>query len=483
MRMDEYADHDATGLADLVRRREVTPDELYALAIEAINAVNVQLNAVADGPWERPLDYNLKGPFAGVPFAIKDLGVHAQGVPARFGTRLSGKGIVFNHDSFVIRRFREAGFAAAALTTAPEFGFNANSEALVYGSTRNPWNLSRSAGGSSGGAGSLAGAAAVPVAHANDGGGSTRIPAAYNGLVGLKPSRERVSPGPDIQESLAGLGAEFAVTHTMRDCAGVLDAIAGAMPGDKCVIKEPARPWSQELGVDPGSLRVALLTDSWSPAPVDPEVVAAINEVARQLEACGHHVEHAAPSFDWEEFIAAMVPIMAMQCVEAVAGISAATGNQPSQENLEHTGWACYQRGLATTALEVARALLTVNKFARGAGQFFTEWDLLVTPTTNTAAPPLGHHNADDSSMDFEGWARHVFELCSFTPQFNWTGTPAISLPLGSTSDGLPIGVQLAAPMCEEARLIQVGSQLETAMPWKGRRPAVHAANCSASTT
>ena len=476
MRVDEYSACDATALAALLSKREVSADEVYEAARVAIDAVDAQLHAMADGPWERPLEFAQHGPFGGVPFAIKDVGAHPRGVPVRFGTRLSGDGVTFETESFLLTRFRDAGFAAAGITTAPEFGYNFSTEALAYGaSTRNPWDLTRSVGGSSGGAAALVAAGGTPVAHAGDGGGSIRVPAAFNGLVGLKPSRGRTSDGPECQERLAGLGVEFGLVRTMRDCAALLDAIAGAMPGDRVIIKEPERPWSQELGVSPGRLRIAINTETWSDTPVHPDVVAAVETVANELEALGHHVERATPSFAWDRFVVAMTTIMSGYLVESVASTSEASGLQPGPDTLEHTIAALYERGQKVTLLDMASAMEAVNDASRIIGQFLTEWDLLVTPTANIAPPPLGYHDANDSSYDAEGWIRRLFAEGSFTPLFNWTGNPAISLPLGSTPDGLPVGVQFVAPMCEEARLIRVGSQMEEAMPWSGRRPQVYA--------
>ncbi len=477
MRADEYAACDATALAKLVRDGDVTADEVYATALEAIRAVDRQLNAVANGPWERPLAYTPDGPFGGVPFALKDLGAHPAGVPVKSGTRLSGDGVVFDVESYLVGRFREAGLATAAMTTAPEFGFNPNTEALAYGgSTRNPWNLDHSAGGSSGGSAALVAAGGVPAAHAGDGGGSIRIPAAWTGLVGLKPSRGRTSDGPEAQDRLLGLGCEFAVTRTMRDTAALLDAVAGSMPGDPFILREPARPYVQELGADPGKLRIGITTDSWCSGPVDPETAAAVEAVGQELERLGHHVERATPRFDWDEFAVGMTTLVCGFLTDSIAAIAAQSGLRPGPETLERTTIALYEHGLALTAAELAQAMQSLNTVTRTVGGFFTEWDLLLTPTTNVPAVPLGGTlDSNDPAFDAEGWVRHIFTACGFTAWFNWSGTPAISLPLGTTAGGLPIGVQLAAPMCGEATLIRVGSQLEQALPWADRRPAVYA--------
>lgn len=474
MNIDEYAALDATALAAVIASGDVTADEVAELATKATTSVNRELNAVAEGPFDQPLEYAADGRFAGVPFAIKDLVCHAAGVPTRMGTRLLGDGIVPPEDTHLMERFRAAGLATLAVTTTPELGFNGNSEALAYGSTRNPWNTAHSAGGSSGGSAALVAAGAIPMAHANDGGGSIRIPAACNGLVGLKPGRGRVPVGPDAGDALYGMGAEFAVTRTVRDTAALLDEVAVSYPGDPFVIAPPARPWIQEVGADPGRLRIAVHTESWSGSHVDPEVAQAVDAAAKILEAAGHHVERGTPNIEWEQVLGANHVLWSSFLAESVAGIEAMTGTTASPENLERTTWACVEYGRTVSAVELGKALAAVNTITREVGRFFTGYDLLLTPTMNTTAPLLGHldANADLSSLEWTTW---IFDNCSFTPLFNQTGTPAISLPLAQSTQGLPIGVQLAGPACSEALLLRVAAQLEAAMPWADRRPAIHA--------
>ncbi|MFF1946000.1 amidase [Rhodococcus qingshengii] len=474
MNIDEYAALDATALAAVIASGEVTADEVAELATTAIASVDKELNAVAAGPFERPLDYAADGRFAGVPFAIKDLVCHAAGVPTRMGTRLLGEGIVPPADTHLMERFRASGLATLAVTTTPELGFNGNSEALAYGSTRNPWNTAHSAGGSSGGAAALVSAGAIPIAHANDGGGSIRVPAACNGLVGLKPGRGRVPAGPDAAEGLYGMGAELALTRTVRDTAALLDEVAVSYPGDPFVIAPPARPWIDEVGADPGRLRIAVHTESWAGSYVDPEVAQAVEAAARTLEAAGHHVERQTPNIEWEQLLNTNHVLWSSFLAEAVAGIEAMTGTTAGPANLERTTWACVQYGRTVSAVELGVALAAVNTVTREVGRFFTDYDILLTPTMNTPAPLLGHldANADLSAIEWTTW---IFDNCSFTPLFNQTGTPAISLPLGQSKQGLPIGVQMAGPACSEAMLLRVAAQLEEAMPWADRRPIVHA--------
>jgi amidase len=478
VKVAEYTTYDALGLAELVRQGDVTPAELHAVAVQAIEAVDPQINAVASGPWQEPLSHGQDGPFTGVPFALKDLGCHAAGVPIRVGTRLSGEGIRPTDESSLVRRFREAGLAVTATTTTPELGFSLTTEAVVYGPpTRNPWDTGRSPGGSSGGAAALVASGALPVAHASDGAGSIRVPAAMSGLVGLKPSRGRTSDGPGFQEVLEGIATEFLVSRTVRDSAAGLDAATGAMPGDKYLIAPPERPWLEEVSRDPRPLRIAVDTESWSAEPVDPEIAEAVHAVARRLEELGHEGEAAGPRFDWDSFAATETALFSAWNADVVESMSRETGIAPGPESLEATTLAAYEYGREMSMFDLGDARRAANAIVRQVTGFLAGYDVLVTPTTNVPAFAIGQLNGNDPSLGVEGWVRKIFGLGSFAPVFNWTGTPAISLPLGTTSAGLPVGVQLAAQMGDEATLFALGGQLERAMPWSDRRPKVHAAD------
>jgi amidase len=476
MHVDEYTAHDATGLAELIKAGKVKAAEVHAAAVEALRAVLPQLGAGASEPFDAPLEHDASGTFGGVPFALKDLVCHAADVPTRMGSRLTGsQGLTFPYDTELMSRFRKAGLATTILSTSPEMGYNANTEPLIHGSTRNPWDVTRSAGGSSGGSSALVAAGAVPVAHANDGGGSIRIPAACNGLVGLKPTRGRVPIGPDYQEALSGFAVEFAVTRTVRDAAALLDEVAGWAPGDKYRLQAPERPYAHEAGQDPAPLRIAVHTASWAGTDVDPEVVTAVEGVAGVLEGLGHQIERDTPEFDWAEFMLAHYRVWGGFVAESVHAVSAMSGLAPSSDTLEATVLAGYEYGRALTVIEMGEAFGIVNRISRMMGQFHQRYDVLLTPTMNTPPLPLGYLDAN-ADLDHEAWTRRIFDVVSFTPLFNLTGAPAISLPLATTAGGLPIGVQFAADLCGESTLLALAGQLERAMPWADRRPGVHAA-------
>ena len=473
MNLDEYSNQDATGLATLIRSREVSVAEVHDTARRAIAAVNPRINALAAPLFEAPLDYAADGPFAGVPFALKDLACYAAGVPIRFGSRMVPPDFSISHDTELMKRWRAAGLATIGRTTTPEFGYNANCEALVYGSTRNPWDTGRIAGGSSGGAAALVGARALPVAHASDGGGSIRIPAAMCGVVGLKPTRGRVSVGPDTAESMFGLSVSFAMTRTVRDAAALLDAIEGHGVGEKYQIARPSRPYGKEVGADPGRLRIAISPKGWSPVPIARDCVAAVEKTAAVLAGMGHHIEEATPRFDLEAFDAAVETLFAGGLAAWIVGLAAMVGVKPTRDNIEAVNWSCLEQGRRMSAIDLMVALQATNKTCRAVGAFFQDYDALLTPTAAHAAPPLGYLNANEPGLDNDAWTRKLFAFGPFTALFNVTGQPAISLPLCVSEDGLPIGLQFAGRYGDEATLFRLAAQLEKSMPWEGRKPQV----------
>ncbi|MGG4194710.1 amidase family protein [Paenibacillus jamilae] len=480
MKLSEYASYDGLGLAELVKRGEVTPQELTALACEAIRLVNPQLNVMAVSMQELAEKESKSalpnGPFTGIPFLVKDSTLHAAGVPLNSGSRL-GEGMIYPYDSEMMRRFRQAGLVTLGSTTAPEFGFNVTTEAVLYGPTRNPWNPDRSPGGSSGGSAAAVAAGIVPIAHANDGGGSIRIPAACSGLVGLKPTRGRTPNGPDNGEVLSGLGIQFAVTKTVRDAAALLDAVAGPDPGAYAWAERPSRPFSAELAEEPGRLRIAWTGKPYSGTPVDAECLRVLHETVGLCEELGHELVEVLPEVDYEALFVATMHIWAANTYHGIERLAKTLNRKPSEHNLEATILKAYQYGATLTAHDLLNALDISTQASRSVGRFFEQYDVLLSPTIASVPFPLGELNANNPDIDLRSWTEQVFTRAPFTSLFNTTGQPAVSLPLGWSVDGLPIGMQFAGRFADEATLLRLSAQLEAARPWNHKRPVIHAAN------
>lgn len=473
MNLTDYARFDATGLAEAIRSGQCSAAEAALAAAEAARRLNPELNALIQ-VFEAPLAHSKDAPFAGVPFLMKDLLLHAEGISCEMGSRLTARVPASPADSELMRRFRQAGLAAVGRTTTPEFGFNASTECVLNGPTRNPWDPAHSPGGSSGGSAAAVAAGIVPVAHANDGGGSIRIPAAACGLVGLKPTRGRTPLGPDFALPLLGMGIEFVVSRTVRDCAALLDAVEGPEVGAMFDIPRPTQAYADVILTAPRRLRVAVSTRFPGAAETHADCVAAAEATGRLLESLGHVVDYATPAYDPEAFAAANVTAWSSFLASAAIGSAQALGRPYDPALVEACTAACVKHGASLTALDLELALMQMNGINRAVGHFFTRHDLLVTPMLRTPTVKLGYLDQNDASLDARGWCAKIFDYAAFTALFNMTGSPALSLPLGM-SGHLPLGVQLAAPMGDEATLLQVAAVLEEAMPWRGRKPRLHA--------
>jgi amidase len=457
----------------------VTPDELGAAAFEAVAKVNPRINAVLHTiPKEAAAEIRAglpRGPFTGVPFLIKEIVLHAKGVRCEMGSKLA-QGYVPDADTELMARFRRAGFVLAGTTQTPEFGYNPTTETRAFGPVHNPWDLGRSPGGSSGGSGAAVAAGIVPIAHANDGGGSIRIPASCNGLVGLKPSRDRIPSGPDYGDLLCGLACEFALTRSVRDAAALLDAVAGPDPGAPGHPVPPARPYREQIGTPPSRLRIAWTTTPASGAKIDPECEKAVHETVRLLESLGHTLIEDRPRYDWDAFLENVNVIWGAFGVASIDFASAMTGRKPGPDTLEAVTLASYEDGKRYSAIDLLNAMTHCNLVSRQVGPFFEKVDVLVTPTIARQPAPLGELNQNREGMTAMEWTRQVFSYVPFTPLFNVTGQPAISLPLHWSADGLPVGVQIAGRFGDEATLLRLAEQLEQARPWAAKRPPIHAA-------
>jgi len=478
---DDLSNLDATAQAELVAAGQVSPTELVDAAIERIERVDPHLNAVVTTLFDRARSQAAgslpDGPFRGVPFLLKDLTCHSAGDPFHEGMAFLKKaGWTEPEDTALAARFRGAGLVVLGKTNTPELGILPTTEPTAYGPTRNPWDPTRSTGGSSGGSAAAVAAGLVPVAHANDGGGSIRIPASECGLVGLKPSRGRVSQGPEFGDVMGGLTCEHVLTRSVRDTAAILDATHGMEPGDPFTAPTPARPFSQEVGVDPGLLRVGLMTVApMGSVAVHPDCVEAAEAAGRLLESLGHRVEVSHPkALDDPDYTGHFITNWAAGAAWNLDYWTRRTGTEVTEADVEPLTWALAELGRASTAPQWlwAREWLQVN--SREVASWWSDgFDLLLTPTIAEPPPLLGTF---DSPADnpLHGLFRAA-ELVPFTPPFNVTGQPAISLPLHWNDAGLPIGVQLVAAFGREDLLLRVAGQLEAAQPWSGRRPRVHA--------
>lgn len=487
---DDLAFVDALDQAELVRSGEASPRELVDAAIARIEAVDPQVGAVVHPRFDQAraeADGVLPdGPFRGVPMVLKDLDGWAAGEPYHAGNRLLAEvGHVAPADTQLVRRFRDAGFVVVARAKTPEFGLVPTTEPEVHGPTRNPWDPSRSSGGSSGGPAVAVATGMVPVGHAGDGGGSIRIPASECGLVGLKPSRGRITLGPEAGEAWGGLVARLAVTRTVRDTAAVLDAVQGPGVGDPYQAVPPARPYLDEVGADPGALRIGWRTDApeGSTFETHPEVAAAVAEVARRLEGLGHHVTESSPAAldDAEAVVIPFISCLGVWLLNELDRLEAIAGRPVTQDDVEIGTWAAAELGRSVSGLAFHQAREELHQHARrliawwgGGGTASPDgFDLLLCPTIPELPPLLGQMKGTEGDP-LAGLLR-AGEVVAFVQPFNVSGQPAISLPLGWSQDGLPLGVQLVAAPGREDLLLQVAAQLEAEMPWKDRIPPIHA--------
>jgi amidase len=475
----DVTDLDATAQADLVRKGDVTAAELVDAAIARIERANPELNAVIiplfDKARAQARGKVEPGPFRGVPFLLKDLVAASAGDPLHSGMKLmKDLGFVAPEDTYLAKKLREAGFIFLGKTNTPEMGLAATTEPLAYGPSRNPWNPKHSTGGSSGGSAAAVAARMVPAAHANDGGGSIRIPASECGLVGLKPSRGRVSLGPMFGEAWHGLAIEGAVTISVRDAAGILDAISSPMPGDPYFAPPPVRPFADEVGRDPGRLTIGLMADlPGKRGKAHAECVRAVESAGRLLESLGHRVEVSHPdAYDDPETIVHVGRLIEAHAAQAIDFIGQLLGRPLTERDVEPYTWRFVVEGRKVTASEYIGSGDWVHGWTRRMAAWWSEGhDLLVTPTIAEPPPLLGDLGGPGGDP-LRRWQRNL-EVIPYTPAFNATGQPAISLPLHWSADGLPIGVHFVAPYAREDMLVRIAAQLEQAQPWASRRPPI----------
>ena len=447
---------DALSLAAQVRAGEVSWRELADEHLELAHADPFNAYTYAADEVEPPVDEG--GAFYGVPIAIKDLNDVA-GMPTTYSCKAYAKNIA-TADQAIVRNLRDAGFVILGKTNTPELGTIAHTESELNGATRNPWDLERTPGGSSGGAAAAVAGGLLPIAQGSDGGGSIRTPASCCGLVGIKPSRGRVSNAPYVPGSI-GLGTNGPIARTMRDAAALLDVLRGYEPGDFYIAPVPARPYLDECDEPVGELRIAVTVDPPTSVPVDPECAEAAFATARLLEELGHEVVEATPAWQAEEMILDFIRVW--QVGPATAGVE-------DLSLLEPINRALAEQAFETPAPLYAGAVLQLQALTRRVLAFWNEVDVLVTPTLALTPTPIGWTYED---TDGDPWAAFMRQTLwtPFTPLINVTGQPAMSLPLAWSASGLPIGVQFVGRPFDEATLVRLGAQLEEARPWSGRFP------------
>lgn len=466
---------DATAQAALVKAGEVAPVELVAAAIERIEALDDRMNAVIQRRFDRALEEASSqalpdGPFQGVPLLLKDLGCPSSGDPDHRGNSfLKSIDHRSNHDSTLTALLRKAGFIIIGRTNSPEFGLVSTTEPAAYGATLNPWDPTRSAGGSSGGSAAAVAAELVPVAQGTDAGGSLRLPSAHCGVFGFKSSRGRVSAGPDEGDAQSAHNVYGVITRSVRDSATVLDMVSGEQSGDPVVATPPLRSFRSAASANPRTLRIGVMAvDEVNHYPIDPRVNAAVRRMANLLVSLGHQVEEAYPEAMTDpSYLQHWTGLLSPGVVALIDSLADIAGRPLRRDEAEDVTWYWYEQGRKATAADYVRHELWRDNYRRRMASWWTSgYDLLLSPVTPGPPPPLGYFNGP------EGIQRSIDILC-FTPQFNTTGQPAMSVPAELTDDGLPIGVQFVAAYGKEEVLFSLAGQLERAIRWVDRRPPV----------
>ena len=485
MSWDEWAKHDAVALAERLRRREVTPAELAAQTAAGIAMTNPAVSAVVelfDDVVADPLKDGMDpgGPFAGVPYLMKDLGPTLKGRLQEMGSLLM-RGNRATADSYLAGRIRQAGLNILGRTTTPEFGCCSSAENPAVYVTRNPWNLDYTTCGSSAGSAAMVAAGVLPIAHATDGGGSIRIPAGVNGLIGLKPSRGVFSIAPGASDLTGLVSIQGCVTRSVRDTALFVDACRGGAPGEFMPFWTTPEPYAELVRRDPARLRIAL-SHEWGDYRATPQRVAELERVGRLLEGLGHHVEWALPAVDFRAAFAAQTTCYISNFAQVIANMLAQRGlDRPPAELVEPINIRIWEAGRDTSYAERARMQAVFNTTSRAFGAFFEDWDVILTPITALPTPRIGttEYLTISDNPDVLDWFGNLWRNFAYTPLANLCGIPAMSLPLAMQDNGLPLGIQALARQANDGLLLQLAAQIERAIGgrWNdGKRPGVHVA-------
>ena len=478
MKLAEYASHDALGLAGLVARKEVTPKELAETAAKAIALAKPHIGAVVETYPDRIEGLDEKtlgnGPFRGVPFLMKDVFGHEKGRKIEFGSRLC-EGMTVEAGTYFTDMLKASGVNILGRSAAPEYSMASTTETELYGNTSTPWKKGYSAGGSSGGSQAAVTAGVVPIAHGSDIGGSIRIPASLCGGLGLKPSRGRVSIGPVVDEGGFGFSANFVQVKSVRDMATMLDCVSIPQPGDPFVIPKPPESYASFLTKKSPKLKVGVVLSELAGAKVDPEVAKAVEATGKALGQMGHTVERAEADMGGMESLLAMFDLFFFAFDSRLDGYGRRTGRKPGPDTLEPVILSYYEYAKTITPARFMTALGVANVARRKLGAFYTKYDIWLSPTTARVAEPWGTYNLSRPGISADENAQELFAIpVQFTLPHNIMGTPAVSMPLAMHSNGLPIGVQLAARPAHEHVLVPLAAALEQAMPWKDRVPPLH---------
>jgi len=475
----DYQSLDAWAMAEAVRRGELSPEALLDAALARKALVDQQVGSVnmLHEDYARTLLARRRaagqqaiGALAGVPLLLKDLNTSLQGTITSNGSRLFKNAPPASQTSTLIARYERAGAVPFGKTTCPEFGLTTTTESLAWGQTRNPWNTAHSAGGSSGGAAAAVAAGIVPVAHATDGGGSIRIPASYCGLVGLKPGRYRTPSGPAHFEGWFGASVGNVVSRSLRDTALFLDAGHGHEPGSAYWTPPPERPYSEELKREPGKLRIAVVRQSLTGAPLDPAIAATLEKTIKQLGGLGHELEELSLGVDPRQLFGAHGMVIGTALLSLVQEREQALGRPADAGDLERITRVVLERAQGTRGQDLYRARQSFESIGATMERHFERFDLILSPVTANLTPPLGLLSLD---QDWDSYARHAMGSASFTVLANVSGQPAISLPLGMSDSGLPVGMMLTARLGGEGVLLRLASQIEQDTPWAGRRARI----------
>lgn len=474
MKFTEYAARDAVGLAELIRHGEVSPLEVVDAAIEGIELYDREINAVvyrafdeARAAAEGPLP---EGPFTGVPFLVKDLLLQVAGWPRTSGSRYAANaGFADAQDSGLMRRYRASGVVPLGKTNLSEFGIAGTTEGALFGPCRNPWDLGHIVGGSSGGSAAAVACGMVPMAHGGDGLGSIRIPASCCGLVGLKVTRDRNPDLPDGYDFAQGNVVEHVITRTVRDTAVMLDVTGNPEPGSPYAIPSKERPYADEVGRDPGRLRIAWSGGTPLGRAIHPDVQAVLEDIARLLDGLGHHVEERALGTNTLSDYVANLPLAGANFAAGMKRMIEAIGREPAADELEPLTWAVLNGARSVSGVDALYSAQERRMRARATLRFFEDWDVFLCPVMGTPPPKIGY--LDPINVSAADIQTRNGEVYPFAAPFNFTGQPSISLPLGQSREGLPIGMMFSARYADEATLIRLAAQLEQACPWHDKRP------------